>query len=82
MIIIVKFWRSNYCDKLNVKLLNQGKYTFPERDLYFVYDNLDIREDFGAGVYCNNYLATGPEMFLFVSSTELRKTVKKYYNKF
>lgn len=73
---------SKISDKLSVKLLNQGKYTFPERDLYFVYDNLDIREDFGAGVYCNNYLDTGPEMFLFVSSSELRKTEKKYYNKF
>lgn len=67
---------------LKSKLSKQGKFYFPDRVLYFTYDNSNDDKPFAAGVYCNNYFDTGPEMAMFVSSPKLQQVISEYYDKF
>ena len=67
---------------LKTKLAKQGKFYFPDRELYFTYDNSNDDKPFAAGVYCNNYFDTGPEMAMFVSSPKLQQAISEYYDKF
>lgn len=67
---------------LKINLAKQGKFYFPDRVLYFTYDNSNDDKPFGAGVYCNDYFDTGPEMAMFVSSPKLQQAISEYYDKF